>query len=143
VKKYCWYKTPQFFMGAFAVVNVFMYFVLHKFWIGGSSFLPMIGVMGKSNTFFYAFLVNIGVIIGSFISAITSDEFIFRMPQKKYLFRAVFGGFLIGMGVTLAPGTCTTAFVIGVPMMSVSSFLSIAGIILGAYSVYRISWGKK
>jgi hypothetical protein len=59
------------------------------------------------------------------------------MPRKSNLARAVFGGFLIGMGITLAPGTCTTAFVTGMPMLSVSSFLSAAGILIGTLLVFK------
>jgi hypothetical protein len=134
---------PQFYMALFALLNIFMYFALKRFWIGGSSFLPMIGILGKSQFFFYAFLVNMGVIIGSFISAVLGGEFMLRNFRKDLLFRGVLGGFLIGVGITLAPGTCTTAFVVGIPMLSVSSFLSLAGIILGAYFVYLITWRSR
>ena len=57
--------SPLFMVGYFAVLNVIMYFTIHKFWIGGSSFLPMIGMLGDGNKFLFAFLVNIGVIVGA------------------------------------------------------------------------------
>jgi len=121
----------------FAVLNVFMYMSIKKFWIGGSSFLPMIGVMGDNNKFLFAFVVNLGVILGSFIGAKSFGEFKLRMPAGKDLWKAVLGGALIGVGVTLAPGTCTTSFVTGIPMLSVSSFLSAAGIFVGVFTVYN------
>lgn len=126
-------------VGCFAVLNVIMYLTIHKFWIGGSSFLPMIGKPGDGNTFLFAFIVNVGVIAGAFLGAFTSREFRFRWPRRQNIPRAIIGGILIGMGITLAPGTCTTAFVTGMPMLSVSSFLSAAGIFIGAYIVYRIT----
>ena len=46
---------------------------------------------------------------------------------------------MIGIGITLCPGTCTTAFVTGMPMLSVSSFLSAAEIFIGAYIAYRLT----
>ena len=132
------FSRPLLWGGAFALLNVVMYLVIHKFWIGGSSFLPMIGKMGPGNGFLFAFVVNIGVIVGSFFSAYSEGCFRLRLPPVRNLPFAILGGMLLGMGLTLAPGTCTTAFVTGIPMLSLSSFLSAAGIFIGAYIVYRI-----
>ncbi len=131
-------NRPLFFVAGFALLNVIMYFAITKFWIGGSSFLPMIGEMGKGSKFLFAFIVNMGVIVGAFIGAKSSGEFLFRKPRARNIPRAIIGGILIGIGVTLCPGTCTTAFVTGMPMLSVSSFLSAAGIFIGAYIVFRM-----
>ena len=133
-------KQPLIMVGCFALLNVVMYLTIHKFWICGSSFLPMVGKLGANNKFLFAFIVNIGVIVGAFVGAITSCEFHFRLPKIKDLPKAVLGGTLIGIGVTLAPGTCTTSFVTGMPMLSVSSFLSATGIFIGAYIVFKIVW---
>lgn len=135
-----WYNNSQILVGCFAMLNIMMYFTIKKFWIGGSSFLPMIGQLGPDNKFLFAFIVNIGVILGAFLGAVVSKEFNLRMPPKEHVFKSVVGGFMIGMGVTIAPGTCTTAIVIGIPMLSVSSFLSLAGIFIGSYIVYHIMW---
>ena len=136
-------KSPTYMVGYFAALNVLMYFTIHKFWIGGSSFLPMIGKLGDGNKFLFAALVNVGVILGALLGAYTSGEFRLRLPRKRELPKAICGGFLIGMGVTVAPGTCTTAFVTGMPMLSVSSFISAAGIFIGAYIVYSITIGRR
>jgi hypothetical protein len=132
-------RKPLVMAGCFAVLNVAMYLSIRKFWIGGSSFLPMVGILGEGNKFLFAFVVNLGVIAGSFLGARTSGEFMLRFPRKHHLFRAVLGGTMIGIGITLAPGTCTTVFVTGLCMQSVSSVLSAAGIFIGAYIVYRIT----
>lgn len=126
------------FAAGFAILNVIMYLLIRKFWIGGSSFLPLIGISGPNDKFLIAGTVNIGVIIGAFIGAISSGDFIFRLPKKTNLINAIVGGFLIGIGVTLAPGTCTTEFVTGMPMLSVSSFLSAAGTFIGGFFIYTI-----
>jgi hypothetical protein len=128
------------FASGFGLLNVAMYLSIHKFWIGGSSFLPMIGVLGPDKKFLFAFLVNMGVVAGSLLGAVSSGEFLFRLPRREHLFTAALGGTLIGMGITLAPGTCTTAFVTGMPMLSTSSFLSAAGIFIGAYIAYTLTW---
>ncbi len=136
-------RKNEVFVACFALLNVVMYLLIGKFWIGGSSFLPMIGKLGPGDKFLFAFLVNMGVIAGAFIGAKSSGEFILRMPKVSMLPRAILGGILIGAGVTLAPGTCTTAFVIGLPMLSVSSFLSISGIFIGSFIVYKVIYGSK
>lgn len=129
--------SKSYVMGAgFALLNIIMYFSIKKFWIGGSSFLPFIGKLGDDNKFLFALIVNIGVIIGSFIGAISNGEFMIRIPMKKNIIKAIVGGIMVGIGITLAPGTCTTAIVVGLPMLSVSSLQSIAGIFIGAYIVY-------
>ncbi len=134
------------FAVAFALLNVLMYLLLRRFWIGGSSFLPMIGNLGKERAFLLAFIINLGVIVGSFLGAKLNDEFRLRMPKTSTLFNAIAGGFFIGVGVTLCPGTCTTCFVTGIPMLSVASFLSAAGILIGAFFVFlwqREAWRAK
>ena len=136
-------KSPIYMVGYFAILNVIMYLTIKKFWIGGSSFLPMIGMLGDGNKFLFAMLVNVGVIGGAFLGAYSSGEFRLRRPNPSVLPKAIAGGILIGMGVTLAPGTCTTAFVTGMPMLSVSSFLSAAGIFVGTYIVYSITLGRR
>jgi len=134
-------KNYLFWVSIFALLNVSMYLLISKFWIGGSSFLPMIGVMGKQGAetaFLFAFIVNIGVIIGSLLSSMTGKEFILRFPKdKNVITKAIIGGIFIGIGITLAPGTCSTVFITGIPMLSVNSFISAAGIFIGGFISYR------
>ena len=40
-------NSPYFMAAGFAILNVTMYFTISKFWIGGSSFLPMVGELGE------------------------------------------------------------------------------------------------
>ncbi len=137
-----WFRKPLVMAGGFAVLNLIMYFSIQEFWIGGSSFLPMIGKFGPGNKFVFAAVVNIGVICGAFIGALTSGEFKLRPIRVTMLPKAILGGLLIGMGVTLAPGTCTTAFVTGMPMLSVAAFLSAIGMFVGAYIVFKLTMGR-
>lgn len=133
---------PVVMVACFALLNVAMYMSIHRFWIGGSSFLPLVGQLGPNRAFLFAFIVNVGVIVGAVLGALSRREFRLRMPRADQLRTSLLGGTLIGMGVTLAPGTCTTSFVTGMPMLSVSSFLSAAGILLGALAVYARTIGR-
>ncbi len=135
-----WTYNRPLMVAGFAGLNVLMYWTIKKFWIGGSSFLPMIGQMGPDKKFLFSFVVNFGVIAGAFLGAVSHGEFRLRWPQN--FTRAVASGVLIGIGVTLAPGTCTTAFVTGLPMLSIASFLSAAGILLGSFMMYSVIWRR-
>lgn len=134
-------KNYIFWAACFAFLNVGMYFLISKFWIGGSSFLPMIGVFGKEGAetaFLFAFIVNLGLIVGSFIAAFSSKEFVLRYPKNKnVIIKAIVGGIFIGIGITLAPGTCSTVFITGMPMLSINSLISAAGIFIGGFISYR------
>jgi hypothetical protein len=140
-------KNIFLWISLFAVINVLMYFLISKFWIGGSSFLPMIGVFGKEGAetaFLFAFIVNMGLIVGSFIASYGSKEFVLRFPKnKEIILRAIIGGIFIGIGITLCPGTCSTVFITGIPMLSINSFISAAGIAIGAFISYRYVTGRR
>ncbi|MBN2065867.1 MAG: hypothetical protein JW771_03555, partial [Candidatus Thermoplasmatota archaeon] len=65
-------KQFLFWVSCFAIINVLMYLFIKKFWIGGSSFLPMVGILGKEGAetaYIFAFIVNIGLIVGAFIAS--------------------------------------------------------------------------
>ncbi len=142
MKKKKLFSNSIVMVAGFSVLNIIMYLSISKFWIGGSSFLPMIGKFGAGQKLLFSFLVNMGVIVGSLIGSVCHGEFNLRWPNRNNILKGVGGGFLIGMGVTLAPGTCTTAFVVGIPMLSVSSFLSVAGIFIGGFISYSLTMQK-
>lgn len=137
-----WCRQPTTFMAAFALWNIAMYLLVQRYWVGGSSFLPLIGQLGPEHKFLFVLVVNVGMIAGAFLGAQAGKEFQLRKLQCDLLFRMILGGALIGAGITLAPGTGTTAFLTGIPMLSVSSFLSVAGIILGALIMFRLDGGR-
>lgn len=130
------FSKVWFWAALFALWNVFMYYSINKFWIGGSSFLPLIG--SQVEKFLFPLAVNIGLVVGAFLSALAAKEFFIRKPNTEIIKRSVIGGFLIGVGITLAPGTCSTPFVTGIPHLGLNSFISAIGIIIGAYIGYKL-----
>ena len=133
-------KNVIFWGACFAVVNVTMFLALHKYWIGGVSFLPLVGVLGPGKKLLFAFVVQVGVILGAFLSALLSNEFILRFPSGKNTIRAILGGILMGIGSALAPGSCSGAFISNLPLLSVAALLSVTGIFIGGYLAYRLMW---
>ena len=133
-------KNVMFWGTCFAVVNITMFLALHKYWIGGVSFLPLVGVLGPGKKLLFALVVQVGVIVGALLGALLSGEFILRLPSGKNTSRAVLGGVLMGIGSALAPGSCSGAFISNLPLLSVAAFLSITGIFIGGYLAYKLTW---
>ncbi|MFC0322230.1 YeeE/YedE family protein [Gallibacterium melopsittaci] len=76
----------------------------------------------------------LGILIGSFISAKSSGEFNWR-PLSGYDFiRRVIGGFLMGIGATLAGGCTVTNALVATAYFSWQGWLAMIMMILGCWS---------
>lgn len=81
-------------------------------------------------------MVMIGfVIVGAAIAAFWSGDFSIRVPKRRRLPNAVFGGFLMGAGSRLAPGCNIGNIYSGIAELSVHSFIAAIGIIAGVYAM--------
>ncbi|MDY7082125.1 MAG: YeeE/YedE family protein [Halobacteria archaeon] len=79
-------------------------------------------------------MVMIGfVIVGAGLAALWSGDFKIRVPKRRRLPNAVFGGFLMGIGSRLAPGCNIGNIYSGIAELSLHSFVATAGILLGVY----------
>ncbi len=128
--------TSKVWVGAIllSISNVLMYYLLKKQWIGGFAFLPL---LGKTEYTFFLVL-NIGLIIGAFIAAKLSDEFMVRKPDSKTIKKALIGGILMGIGFTLAPIADSTVFVTSLPNLSFEAIVEAVGIVVGAMLAFML-----
>lgn len=79
-------------------------------------------------------MVMIGlVIVGAFLAALWSGDFSLRVPKRRRLPNAVFGGFFMGAGSRLAPGCNIGNIYTGIAELSIHSFIATVGIIAGVY----------
>lgn len=79
-------------------------------------------------------MVVIGVVLGSFLSAKTANDFKVRLPQeRKWLVYTFIGGMLMGFGQRLAGGCNVGHLLAGVPLFSVASIAAAVFIVVGAY----------
>ena len=79
-------------------------------------------------------MVMIGfVIVGAFLAALWSGDFSVRIPKRRRLPNAVFGGFAMGAGSRLAPGCNIGNIYSGIAELSVHSFIAAVGIVAGVY----------
>lgn len=76
----------------------------------------------------------LGIIVGSFVTAIYLREFkIYGIPPLKQLFSAIVGGVMLGLGARIAGG-CNLKFVAGgLPLLSYQALAFVLSMIAGAY----------
>ncbi|HEC90188.1 MAG TPA: hypothetical protein ENI55_00830, partial [Alphaproteobacteria bacterium] len=78
--------------------------------------------------------ISLGMLFGSFVSAVLSREFYLRFPRRlsEWLMITV-GGLLMGIGIRFA-FVCNVSTFFGLtPEMNMGGYLSIIGIIAGAW----------
>ncbi|GAB3678726.1 YeeE/YedE family protein [Halopiger thermotolerans] len=73
------------------------------------------------------------VIVGAFLAAVWSGDFSVRVPKRRRLPNAVFGGIMMGAGSRLAPGCNIGNIYSGIAELSVHSFIAAVGIVAGVY----------
>lgn len=81
----------------------------------------------------FAVCVVAGVVLGALIVALPRREFILRsFDSPAHMLRGIAGGILMGIGGVLALGCSIGQGLTGVSTLSLTSFLAVAGIVLGA-----------
>ncbi|RKX61090.1 MAG: hypothetical protein DRP29_01340, partial [Thermodesulfobacteriota bacterium] len=78
-------------------------------------------------------LLNIGIILGAFISANLSKKFAIRIVPKTEILKGILGGILMGLGASLAGGGNVSGFYISMANFSGSAILMMIGLFIGIY----------
>ena len=71
------------------------------------------------------------LVVGSFIGALFSKEFAFRIPPKGELVKGFLGGGLMAIGATVGLGCTIGSFYSGVPALSGGAIIFTIGLMLG------------
>lgn len=90
--------------------------------------------------------IILGIIFGSFLSAIIAKEFKFRVPKEGFtILKQYFGGILMGFGAVVASGCNVTNILGGVPQLSLHSIVVGACIIGGCWiaAYFLFMWKKE
>ncbi|MFB6123805.1 MAG: YeeE/YedE family protein [Haloferacaceae archaeon] len=77
------------------------------------------------------------VVGGAFLASVWSGDFAIRVPKRRRVPNAVFGGFLMGAGSRLAPGCNIGNIYSGLAELSIHSFVATVGILAGVYVTTR------
>ncbi|UMZ75070.1 YeeE/YedE family protein [Natranaerofaba carboxydovora] len=79
-------------------------------------------------------LVNLGIILGSFLSSFSSSEFRIRKPRSyKFIISGLMGGILMGYGARLAEGCNIGALISAIPSFSLHGWVFMFSSFIGAY----------
>ena len=101
----------------------------------GENVFKLIGIFGlenatPTNASLYGMLC-LFLVIGSFIGALFSKEFAFRIPPKGELIKGFIGGSLMALGATFGIGCTIGAFFSGMPALSGGAIIFTIGLFVG------------
>ncbi|HEY8477231.1 MAG TPA: YeeE/YedE family protein [Chloroflexota bacterium] len=91
-------------------------------------------VSGGAGIVTHTFLLDTGIVLGSFVAAVLAGEFKVRVPPRRsrYL-QALGGGVLMGYGAGLAIGCTIGAFFSAVPSLGLNGWVFGASLALGSF----------
>lgn len=80
----------------------------------------------------------LGVFLGAFASAVAARQFRWVMPAGPQVLRNIAGGMMMAWGGILAVGCTIGQGMAGVGTLSVTSFIAVACMVLGAWGTHRV-----
>jgi len=80
----------------------------------------------------------LGLFLGAFVSAVVSRQFRWEMPDGAQMLRNLSGGVMMAWGGILAMGCTIGQGMAGVGTLSLTSFIAVACIALGAWGANRV-----
>ncbi len=143
---------PVIALSAIAVLDIFLFLVVGAWTVGGGETMmtglfaqavmgeeavariPFWSLVFKPDPGYWKIYISLGMLFGSFVSAVLSREFYLRFPRRlsEWLMITI-GGLLMGIGIRLA-FVCNVSTFFGLtPEMNMGGYLSITGIIAGAW----------
>ncbi len=78
-------------------------------------------------------LLDVGLILGSFASALAAKEWRWRLPGWRRLLQAGAGGAIMGIGIAFAFGCNIGGVFSGLPSLSLTAWVYLAALILGVW----------
>jgi hypothetical protein len=142
---------PVIALSAIAILDIFMFLLIGAWTVGGGETMmtglfaqmvlgdelekiPFWSLVFKPDAGYWKIYISLGMLFGAFVSAILSKEFYIRIPKRLSEWVLItIGGLLMGFGIRLA-FVCNVSTFFGLtPEMNLGGYLSISGIIAGAW----------
>ena len=79
-------------------------------------------------------ILTLGLMVGALAAALLAGQFAIRVPPLLEGIKAVVGGLLLGTGAALAGGCNVGGFYTAISALSLSGFVMMAGLMLGAWA---------
>lgn len=142
---------PVVALAAIAVLDIFMFASLGAWTVGGGETM-MTGLMAEAvigdnlarlpfwqlvfqpDPAYWKIYISLGMLFGGIVGAVCSKEFRLRAPKRLIDWVLItIGGLLMGIGIRLA-FVCNVSTFFGLtPEMNLGGYLSITGIVAGAW----------
>lgn len=142
---------PVVALAAIAVLDIFLFVNLGAWTVGGGETmmtgliaeavigdelqrLPFWNLVFQPDPVYWKIYISLGMLFGGFMGAVLSKEFRWRMPRRLMDWVLItIGGLLMGIGIRLA-FVCNVSTFFGLtPEMNLGGYLSISGIVAGAW----------
>jgi len=142
---------PVIALSAIAVLDVFMFLLLGAWTVGGGETMmtgiiaqffmgddlnriPFWSLVFTPDAGYWKIYISLGMLFGAFVGAIFSKEFFIRFPRRLSEWVLItIGGLLMGIGIRMA-FVCNVSTFFGLtPEMNLGGYLSMSGIIAGAW----------
>lgn len=142
---------PVIALSAIAVLDIFLFLLLGAWTVGGGETMmtglfaqavlgdelekiPFWTLVFKPDAGYWKIYISLGMLFGAFVSALLSREFYIRFPKRLSEWVLItIGGLLMGFGIRFA-FVCNVSTFFGLtPEMNLGGYLSISGIIAGAW----------
>jgi len=93
---------------------------------------------------FSSSVLNIGLVLGAFISACLAQEFGIKIPSLLEIIKAVVGGILMGVGSAFAFGCNIEGFYMSIANLSASGITMLLGLMIGIFlGIKYFFWEKE
>jgi len=142
---------PVIALTIIALLDIFLFLVVGAWTVGGGETMmtgliaklfmgdslqqiPFWDIVFKPDPTYWKIYISLGMLFGSIVGAFLSKEFYWRVPRhlSEWVMITV-GGLLMGVGIRLA-FVCNVSTFFGLtPEMNLGGYLSISGIIAGAW----------
>lgn len=142
---------PVVALTVIALLDIFMFLVIGAWTVGGGETMmtgliaqwflgdelariPFWQVVFEPDASYWKIYISLGMLFGAIVGAVLSKEFYWRLPRhlSEWIMITV-GGLLMGIGIRLA-FVCNVSTFFGLtPEMNLGGYLSISGIIAGAW----------
>jgi hypothetical protein len=154
--------NPNIALATIALFDIFLFLILGAWTVGGGETM-MTGLIAKffigdaieqipfwqlvfqPDAGYWKIYISLGMLFGAMVGAVLSKEFFIRMPRRLNEWVMItIGGLLMGIGIRLA-FVCNVSTFFGLtPELNLGGYLSISGIVAGAWVgslIYKRSLG--
>lgn len=142
---------PVIALSAIAILDIFLFLVVGAWTVGGGETMmtglaaqlvlgdaleriPFWNLVFVPDWGYWKIYISLGMLFGAVVGAVLSKEFYLRFPRRLSEWVLItIGGLLMGIGIRLA-FVCNVSTFFGLtPEMNLGGYLSISGIIAGAW----------